>query len=207
MHTNDPMSCPRCGVSARPSNGPQRCGGCDRPFALYTGYAADPSVVPPPPDPRAHRIQVKSGLRVGTVEAVGVSEGVMDPVIGLVPVETSGVMFPDIVSIAVWREPDWVELAVAVLVPLPIGAFFAFVGIIVLIKTGFSGLTMAAIAVALLLLAAFMIRRALVTQKNIARVFGRHRCITVRFDRPGGQRVRFHDELLARAGQRPAAIP
>lgn len=150
---------------------------------------------------------MKSGLRVGTVEAIGVSEGVLDPVIGLVPVETSGVMYPDIVSIAVWRERDWVELAVAVLVPLPIGAFFAAIGIIVLIKAGLAGLTMAAAALVLLLLAAFMIRRAVVTQKHLARIFGRHRCITVRFDRPGSQRVRFHDELLGRAGQRPAAIP
>jgi hypothetical protein len=199
------MSCPRCGAETAPARAPQRCAACGGAFALYPGYASDPSVVPPPPDQRRPRVEVKAAgvfqYRLGVVEHIGVSEGATDPITGLIPVEQSGVMYPDIVSIAVWRKPDWMELVIALLVPVPITLSLLAVAIL-------NESIGAAIPAALFaLLSALMIRRAMSTQRHFVRVVGRYRVITVRFDRPGWRRRRFHDELLARAGLPPAPIP
>jgi hypothetical protein len=52
-----------------------------------------------------------------------------------------------------------------------------------------------------------MFHRALGRRKHFARIVGRYGLITIRFDRPGWRRLRFHSELLRRAGIRDAPIP
>lgn len=70
-----------------------------------------------------------------------------------------------------------------------------------------AGVGFLALALPFTLLAAFMIHRAVVRQKNFARICGRYGHVTIRFDRPGWRRRRFHGELLRRAGLRDSPIP
>jgi hypothetical protein len=137
--------------------------------------------------------------RLGIVDAKGVAEGQTDPVIGMIPIDQSGVAYHDILSIAVWRKPDIVKLVVALLVPLPI-ASLCFWAALDEARCLYIGLPFA-------LLGAWMIYSALRIQKSFVRVAGRNRTINLRFDTPLRKRRRFHDELLRRAGLPPAVIP
>lgn len=195
-----PFDCPRCGA---PAAGPglHACAGCGKRFAAYAGPLVDPNLVPAPAGPK---VQVKSPgaflMRYGCVDERGVSEGNLDPVIGTIPVDTSGVWWGDVASIAVWRTPAWLDLVVALLLPLPIG-----LGLLAIAMSGAWG---AAIPGAVFLgLGAYLLWRAFVVQACRARVIGRHRTIVVRFDRPSWRRQRFHDELIRRAGGSPLALP
>lgn len=137
--------------------------------------------------------------RFGVLESLGVSEGQTDPVTGFIPMDKSGVAYGDIVSIAVWRKPDWVAFVIALLVPVPI-ALLSLVGAL---ETPFFAVT------ALLFgsLGGWMIYLAMFFQRAYARVIGRYRTIEIRFDRPIWKRTRFHDELLRRAGIGPRPLP
>lgn len=201
---NAAMSCPRCFFPAQPAMSVQQCTACRGTFVLYPGAATDPAIVPPPPLPTTQAIRVRSAgafeYRFGIVEAFGVAEGALDPVIGRVATEKNGIAWPDVISIAVWRKLDVLELVVALLVPVPLALVFWIC--VIMASAGFLFL-----AVPLSLLGAFMIHRAVVRKKNFVRVCGRYGFVTVRFDRPGWRRLRFHSELLRRAGLRDAPIP
>jgi len=181
----------------------QRCTGCGGDFTLHAGYALDASVRPPPADPRAERIKVRSAGAVtysmGIVEAYGVSEGMTDPITGLIPIDQSGVAYPDIFTIAVWRKIAVVELVVALLIPLPITLLTLWGSLHA------PGLLIVFAFFALIL--GLMLYRAVSVKANFVRVAGRYRTITVRFDRPLRRRRRFHAELLRRAGVAPSMIP
>lgn len=198
------MSCPRCGHAATPAAGPQTCSSCRGTFALHPGAASDPSVVPPPPHPSLETIRVRSAgaftYRFGAVEPLGVAEGTLDPVIAVGEMDRNGVAWPDVVSIAVWRKPDWVELVIAILVPIPL-ALLGWV-LVFAASAGFLFL-----ALPFTLVGAFMVHRAMLRKKHFARVVGRWGPIEIRFDRPGWRRQRFHSELLRRAGLRDSPIP
>lgn len=160
----------------------------------------DPSLVP---SPGGEKLQVKSPgvflMRYGVLDERGVAEGALDPVIGMVPVDTSGVAWHDIVSIAFWRSIAWTDLIVAFLIPLPIAFGLGWLA---------TNATGAAIPAALFaLLGGVLLWRALVVKKCQARVVGRYRTIVVRFDRPFWRRHRFHDELARRAGISAGPMP
>lgn len=199
-----PLSCPRCGGAAQPSPGPQRCAACGGAFALYVGAALDPSVPVPAPNPHAPIVKVRSaGLathRFGVIEPLGVAEGELDPIVATMQMDKAGVAWGDVCSISVWRAPDWVELVAALLVPVPLGLLLLVLAVTVGPGFAFGGLPFA-------LLGAFMVYRAVVRQRHYARVVGRYRTVTIRFDRPGWRRELFHNELLRRAGLPPAPIP
>lgn len=201
---NQAFSCPRCGYAANPGPGPQTCQACRNAFALYAGAASDPSIVPPPPHPALETIKVKSAgawvYRFGVVEPLGIAEGTLDPVIAQMTVDRHGVAWPDVVSIAVWRKPDFVQLGVGMLIPLPL----ALVGWVSVISAGAWFLIL---ALPFSALAAFMLYRALGRKKHFVRVVGRYGVLEIRFDQPGWRRKRFHAELLRRAGLRDAPIP
>jgi hypothetical protein len=191
-------SCPHCEAQATPQQAAQQCTGCSKAFSLHAGPALDPSRQPSAP--RQDKIKVKAeGLRFGVVDTHGVAEGIVDPITGFIPIDQSGVAYGDIVSVAVWRRPAWVELVAAVMVPLPI-TFFA-------LYAALSSPNWLWIAMPFAFFAAFMLYRALLVQAHFARIVGRDRTITVRFDRPLRRRRRFHAELLARTGIPPAPIP
>jgi hypothetical protein len=196
------LSCPGCRARATPGPSAQRCGNCGRRFSLHIGFALDPSVPVPAHDRRLPTIRAKSSsLKSVVISPDGILEAQLDPVVGLLPLEQSGVLFPDVASIAIWRRIDWVQLIVGVLVPLPIAMICTLataVGApwpVLLVGTVFGAL------------AAFMIYRAVVVRAHHARIVGRWRTLTIRFDAPFWNRRAFHRELLRRAGAGEAEIP
>jgi hypothetical protein len=199
MTPSTPLTCPRCNAVSS-SVGLQTCSGCKRPFTLYTGAVVDPSAVPAP---AGLKVEVKSPgtftLRYGVVDERGVAEGMLDPVIGMLPMDTQGVAWGDIVSIAVWRSIAWVDLVCAILIPLPLTMLFLSLVL---------NSVYALIGVAIFGLVSWMLlHRALVVRACRARVIGRYRTVVVRFDRPQRRRRLFHDELVRRAGRTPLPLP
>jgi hypothetical protein len=199
MNAPAPLSCPRCSAPVdRP--GPQTCPRCGRAFTLYVGPALDPTLTASPSGPK---LQVKSPgfflMRYGVLDERGIAEGNLDPIIGHLPIDTQGIAWHDIASIAVHRAPAWTDLIVAVLVPLPITIGLGLLAI----EAPFAGVFAAIFA----LIAGFLIWRGYGVQACRARVIGRYRTIDVRFDRPFWRRQAFHDELVRRAGGSPGPMP
>jgi hypothetical protein len=180
------------------------CAQCRGVFTLRAGRLIDPAVVPPPWDPHARNVKVTSAgivlRKMGLVSPLGVSEGVLDPVTGLIPMEESGVAFGDIYTVAVWRKVDVIRLIVNIVLVFPFVALFVFLGMALHPVLLVVGLPFDA-------LLAFGLHGALVNKVNFARIVGAYRAVTVRFDRPMWRRRRFHDELLRRAGISPTPIP
>ena len=198
------FTCPRCGAAAQVVPGVQQCSKCQGHFTLRAGCLVDAEARPPAFDPNAKRIKVRwaggFAYHVGAVEAQGVVEGMADPVTGAIPMEQAGVAFGDIFTVAVWRKIDVVRLVIAGLLPVPLTLVFLY-GML----RGTWGLV--ALAAPFGLISALMIYGAVGARACYARVAGRYRTITVRFDRPPRRRRRFHDELLRRAGIAPSPIP
>ncbi|HEY8038694.1 MAG TPA: hypothetical protein VIF15_02835, partial [Polyangiaceae bacterium] len=109
-------------------------------------------------------------------------------------------LYPDVITIAVWRKVDVVRLVVALVIPLPV-TILLVVGAV----TAWLGLLVPAAFFAAIV--AYMLYRALGLRAHHLRVAGVWRTITIRFDSPMWRRRRFHDELLRRAGIAPSAIP
>jgi hypothetical protein len=199
------MTCPRCGAQAAFARGPQRCGACNKPFALHAGRLSDSHVLPPPFDPNAKSIRVKSAglvlLKMGEVTAHGVAEGTLDPVTGMLPMEQAGVLFGDIKSIAVWRKVDVVRVIAALIAPAPIA--------LALLAGAVAGAPWPVLVIGLVFAAitAALLRRAIVVGANMMRVAGAYRTIVVRFDTMWNDPKRFHDEVLRRAGIPESPLP
>jgi hypothetical protein len=200
------LSCPRCKAPAQPSSAVQRCGRCDGAFTLHVGWALDPSTPLPPFDRALPAIKVKSSvqmvLQTGLVAAEGIMLGELDPVMGLISTNQSGVMFPDVGSVAVYRTVDVVSIVVAALLPLPIAVGLTMIGLQANSAAGFL-----VVAGLFGLLTAWMVYRAAFIKKHWVRIVGRYRTIEIRFDTPLRRRRAFHGELLRRAGIAPAPIP
>ncbi len=198
------LTCPRCDAPAQAAATVQACARCAKPFTLRAGPRLDAQVVPPPYDPRSPRIIVKSAgvvlLKRGMLAPEGVSEGTLDPITGMVPMDQSGVLYPDVVSIAVYRKVDVVRIVAACLLPLPLSLLCVYGAVATSPVILAFGLPFYAIF-------AYMLWRALGLKANLVRVVGVHRTITVRFDSPLWRRQKFHDELLRRAGVSPSRIP
>ena len=196
------FACPLCGAPAAPSLAPVRCSGCAGSFVLYPGYAFDPSIVPPPPSPGVVNVRWSEVFTIhfGKLESMGVGSGTNDPVTGLIALEQSGVLFPDVVSITIWRTIRWVQLIAAVVLLVPLAALFTIAAVTSGAGFAFGSLFFGG-------LAAWAIYQAAFIKANHARVVGRYRMLQMRFDNPFWRRRRFHDELLRRSGLPPAPIP
>jgi hypothetical protein len=203
------FGCPSCGATC-PGPGPQTCARCGLRLAIFSGYASDPSVVPPHPAGNAQVVRVKapSGftVRYGVLEAYGVAEGELDPVIAASEMNKFGVAYPEIVSLTFWRKTDWVVAILAGITLVPIGLFLAGISLVALFG-GSSGGVIATLLFGLgfLGLGAWAVHKAIVVKKHFVRVVGIHRTIDVRFDR--GARDTFRLELLRRAGLPPVDMP
>lgn len=203
------FSCPGCAV-ASPAPGRQKCARCGLEFAIFPGYASDPSVVPPPPAGNAQVIRVKAPagftVRYGVLEVYGVAEGELDPVLAVSEMNKSGVAFPEIVSLTFWRERDWLVAVLAGLTLIPLGLFLLAM-FVVLVAAGKAagGVTFLLFGVGLFGLGAWAVHRGVIVQKHLVRVAGIHRTLRVRFDR--GARDAFRLELLRRAGLPPCDMP
>lgn len=140
-------------------------------------------------------------MQRGELEPQGVKAGALDPIIAVVPLDASGVLYPDIVSVAVWRKMDWLRLVIALLVPVPLA-----LGLLALAVARQSGVALV-FSLPFAAAAAWLIYTGAVVRANWIRVTGSARTVTIRFDRPIWRRRRFHDELLYRAGITPSPIP
>jgi hypothetical protein len=203
------FSCPGCGATC-PGPGCQTCARCGLALAIFPGYASDPSVVPPHPAGNTQVIRVKapSGftVRYGVLEAYGVAEGELDPVIAASEMNKSGVAYPEIVSLTFWRKPDWVVAVLAGLTLMPIGLIALAISIVGLVAGQAGGvIPMLLVWLGLVGLGGWSVHRGLVVKKQFARVVGLYRTIDVRFDR--GARDTFRLELLRRAGLPPVDMP
>jgi hypothetical protein len=199
----NPFSCPFCSAQAPARAAAQICKGCGRPFVLRAGARVDASVQPPPIDPSLRRIKCKAaGFIVATASIVapeGVQHGTLDPVTGHIPMDTSGVLYSDIVSVAVYRKLDVLRLVLLCLVGPPV--VLGMVGATVSVPAA------AIVALPLVALLGLAFYSCLAVRRNYARIIGTMNTITVQFHSPLWRRQRFHDELLRRAGISPSAIP
>ena len=138
-----------------------------------------------------------------TLEPGGVSYGTLDPVVGIAPIESHGVAYPDVVSIAIWRKLALPDCISGFLVPLPI-ALFSFYGAILAVRgsAAFAGI-LAVIGLLFGLLAAYLLHRGFVIGRRQARIVGRWVSFTVPFDKNRA----FYNELFRRCGIAAPPIP
>lgn len=188
-----------------PADTPQTCKRCGKRCVLRCGAMLDRNVVPPPYDPSLPRIVVKFStwvlLKRAEVAPEGVSEGTLDPVTGLVPMDKSGILYADIQTIAVYRKVDVARLIAALLLPTPLALLTLFAAI------SSRAPAFLIVALPLMLISAYFLWRTAILRGHFVRVAGRWRTITIRFDSPLWRRRPFHDELMRRSGLTPSAIP
>ena len=198
-----PFSCPSCFAQASAAPAPQLCGACGLAFVLRAGSRVDPAIQPPAYNPHLPSIKMRSAglvvMQSSIVAPEGVLQGSLDPITGRIPMDQSGVPFGDIVSIAIWRKLDVVRLVLLTLFLLPIT-----LGLLTLCIW-----TPAVLIVALpiLLLTVLSYYHVIVVRRNYARVTGSARVVQLQFDTPMRRRLKFHSELMRRAGLPESAIP
>jgi len=201
--TFSPFSCPKCNNPASAQPAAQACGRCGVTFVLRAGARVDPNVRPPQIDPTLKQIKTTSaGMFVRNANIVapaGVMQGTLDPVTGLIPMDTSGVAYQDIVSVAVWREFDILRIVLMLIfvAPLALGMIWGTIA--------FPPVAIATVPLLALIGVGFYSTFAI--KKNLARVVGSARILTLQFDSPMWRRIKFHDEMNRRAGLPPASIP
>jgi hypothetical protein len=199
----NPFSCPRCGNQSPARAQIQLCARCQQPFVLRGGARTDPTVQPPAVDGRWPRIKTRSvGFVVATANILqpeGITQGTLDPVTGLIPMDQSGILFTDIISIAIWRSLDIARLVLSAVLLIPMLCGLVYLGVRFPLSLPFT--------VPLDALIVFAFYRLLVIRRNHARIVSTYRTLDVQFDTPFWRRQRFHDELLRRAGISQTSIP
>jgi hypothetical protein len=193
-------------VTPRPTV--QSCPACRRSFTLSAGPALDPSVVPPPVHQAGYGLRLKWSIlvtyRFASLEAGGIMYGTFDPVVGIAPIEQTGIAYSDVVSIGITRKPAWAEVIAGILVPAPIAFFAGWAAIaIVMHKVEVAAAIFAAIALGFGVLAAWMIRRGFVIGRRSARIVGRWASFTVPFEKSPA----FYPELFRRCGLEAPPMP
>ncbi len=198
-----PLTCPSCNAAAHAEVRPQRCGRCRTWFTLVGGAAFDPSVVAPPFDPTRATLGLRWSVvftyKYGALDPMGITEGMLDPVVGLQSIAHAGVAYPDVVSIAIWKKLDWAAIVVAVIF-LPVALACLAAAAAKIWGLAIFGLGLAAIV-------GWLGYRGIVIGRCYARVVGRYATVTVRFDQPATKRRAFHDELFRRSGIVPPPLP
>lgn len=170
------------------------CPSCHKRFSIHPGPLVDRSLTPPPPDPQARRVRVRSHgvllANAGVLEPESIQQGVLDPITGGVRLAEQTIVYPRVAAVAFWREIDpFGALAVVVLWLLAAALHDGF------------GLGVA-------VLAAWQTRRILWLKRWHALVLGpKGHAISVRFDRPWWNRKRFRQELLRRCGMPVNPMP
>lgn len=206
-HGPDPLTCPGCGDFATPKAGAQVCPRCQRRFTLTAGPALDPAAVPRAPNPMTTQLFVRWSIvvtyRVGRLDPLGITSGTLDPVAGIASLDEVAIGFQDVCSIAVWRRVAWTEVVAGCLVPLPVALFFLYCAVSVAAKAPGGAAVLGLLGLLFGVLAAFMLRRGLVVGRRYARVVGRWRELTVRFEKNPS----FYDELFRRCGLAAPPVP
>jgi hypothetical protein len=185
---------------------PQACAGCGRRFVIVAGPALDPAVIPPAPHPNAYRIGIRWSMVVtygfANLDPAGVTAGTLDPVVAMAPIDQVSIAFPDVVSIASWKNIAWTEAIVGILVPAPI-ALFSLWGAALAYKAPGVAAVFAVIGLAFGALAFYMIRRGFVIGRRHVRVIGRHAQLSAQHDKSPA----FYIELFRRCGLAAPPIP
>jgi hypothetical protein len=183
------------------------CQGCRKRFTLSPGPALDGSVVAPPPHPSAFPIDLKWSIVVtykfARLDQGGVTSGTLDPVVGMATIDQVGIAYPDVMSIAVWRQLGWVDCVIGVFVPLPLALLSLWVTILAIPKAVGVAAVFAVFAIVFGLLTAYLFRRGFVIGRRQARIVGRYGSVTV----PFATSPAFHHEIFRRCGLMPPPIP
>jgi len=206
----DALTCPWCKAPASPAPAAQACSSCRRRFTLSAGPALDGALALPN-HPGAPKIMVRWSAVVtyqfATLDAGGVTSGTLDPVVAMAPLSQSGIAYPDIVSIAVWRSIGWLDIIAAVLLPLPFALFCAFLAIALATAPrgggGMGAIVAAAFAVVFGLATWFLLRRGAIIGRRQIRIVGRASSFTIPFKTSPA----FHGELLRRCGLPALPVP
>ncbi|MGC4115023.1 MAG: hypothetical protein QM765_10515 [Myxococcales bacterium] len=198
------LQCPRCGAAAKPADSVQRCGKCRLRFVLRAGAFLDRAVQPPPLDPRAEVVIVKSSgalRRYGRLDPDALVEGALDPLFARLPMTTTKLSYRAIYTLAVWRQIPWRSALAVLLIPVP----FTWALFSVWRADPLPGLLAMTLAMAALTLGS--LASIFLVQSHYVRAVGAHETLLVRFDRPLFRRKKFHDELLRRSGLSPSPLP
>ena len=197
------LSCPRCGGPAEARLQAQVCAGCGLNFLLLAGALLDRAVQPPPVNWSGGQVKVRSAgaltHKMGSADPQGVVEGTLDPVTGHIPVDSSGILYRDIYTVALWRKVDVFRLVVAAILLLPLVLVF-----------GVSAISAWGFAIPALFFGALfglLVYLALFVKVHMMRVAGRQQLFNIRFDRPMWKRKAFHRQVLLRSGIQPGPIP
>lgn len=199
------LGCPRCGAPvASAVSTPQACAACRKPFVAVLGPLLDRNVVAPAADPRVGSFFLKWSLGFVSKTAVfgpaGMQCGMLDPVIGLAPMNQVTIGWSEIASITVWRTTAWGLAIAGPLCFVPFGVLAAFAAID---SHAVARIVAAVVAVAFFVIPAVLVRHAVKVGHLNARVVGRQGVADVRLDR----RLVVYMELFRRSGLTAPAQP
>lgn len=192
------LGCPRCGApvtGAVPS--PQACAGCRKPFVAVLGPLLDPNAVVPAPDARAGTFFLKWSLGLVSKTAVlgpaGMLSGMLDPIVGLAPMNQVTIGWPEVASITVWRTTAW---GLAIAGPLCFVPFALLAAFVAMDSHATVRIVASLVALAFFVIPVVMVRHAIKVGHLNARVVGRQGVADVRLDR----RLVVYMELFRRSG-------
>lgn len=140
--------------------------------------------------------------RFANLDPQGVTSGTLDPVVAMAPIDQVSIAYPDVVSIASWKNVAWTETITGFLVPLPISLLCLWGAALAYRAPGAAGV-FAVIGLAFGALAAYMIRRGLVIGRRHVRIVGRYGEVSVQHDKSPA----FYLELFRRCGLVVPPIP
>lgn len=199
------LGCPRCGAPVTSAvSTPQACAGCRKPFVAVLGPLHDRNVVAPAADPRTGTIFLKWSLGFVSKTAVlgpaGMQCGMLDPIVGLAPMNQVTIGWSEVASITVWRTTAWGLAIAGPLCFVPFGILAAFAAID---SHALARIIAAVVAVAFFVIPAVLVRHAVKVGHLNARVVGRQGVADIRLDR----RLFVYMELFRRSGLAPPAQP
>lgn len=192
------LACPRCGAPVTGAvSTPRACDGCRKPFVAVLGPLHDRNVAAPAADPRAATFFLKWSLGFVSKTAVlgpaGMQCGMLDPVIGLAPMNQVTIGWSEVASITVWRTIAWGLAIAGPLCFVPFGILAAFVAAD---SHATVRIVAAIVAVAFFVIPVVLVRHAVGIGHLNARVVGRQGVADVRLDR----RLVVYTELFRRIG-------
>jgi hypothetical protein len=199
----DPFACVKCQRSAPPMDGVVRCEACGASFLLRCGASVDQTLVPKP-EPKELKLRGAGTLThtMGALRADGIFYGPLDPIIGHVMMETGGVPWALVSTIAAWREISIPQVLAFVFVVLP---FAILPGVALLLAMNAIAAVIGLVFLSLGAVHGYntFILRAL----RLRVVSGTGRVLDMTFPGKGRARRRFFEALQVRSGLTPMDVP
>jgi hypothetical protein len=199
----DPFACVKCQRTVPPMDGVVRCDGCGASFLLRRGASLEQTLVPKP-EPKELKLRGAGTLThtMGALRAEGIFYGALDPIIGHVMMETGGVPWALVSTIAAWREISIPQVLAFVFVVLP---FAVLPGVALLLAMNAIAAVIGLVFLSLGALHGYntFILRAL----RLRVVSGTGRVLDMTFPAKGRARRRFFEALQVRSGLTPMEVP